>query len=53
MGDTLNRTSRLAFQSKIVNTDIKGEVYSIYSAVGGIGAIIGPITEECGTIKFL
>lgn len=43
VGDVLDGTSRSAFQSKIVNTNIKGEVYGIYSAVGGIGAIIGPI----------
>lgn len=43
MGDLLEATSRTAFQSKIVHTEVKGEVYGVYSVVGGIGAIMGPI----------
>ncbi|MFR0781152.1 MAG: MFS transporter [Zhenhengia sp.] len=43
VGGILDGTSRSAFQSKIVESSIKGEVYGIYSVVGGVGAIIGPI----------
>ena len=42
VGDILERTARIAFQSKLVGKETKGEVYGVYSSVASIGTIIGP-----------